>query len=981
MLTMNGLINRLLGLLEMPFSERHIIITLVLQGEKTYVRVDLEENVKATSILCLLGFGIGFGSVLLYKIYARFVSRYPQLTQTASSQTTSHPRKRQHSTSNARKVTCNPSSDSDEEDSDDDNGNKRTSCLIDNKTMGNTGSVTGDDATVYYSACRNGVSFANYPGNNDWASGASNIHPQVAPVDIPASPMQRHLHQRKLSRGQKTTATNDSKSVLPTTGDSLVNNIYANIEASKRDRSISDVQDRLQAEQEQLTDRSPKEGSPGACSNDSVKITNFDEVSLLERTTAVSRRRRSSPADRSSRSQRNSVEFESLCQKRDNPPAHCVSDGDLLPDAHGNLKDPADHAPPWLGGGAANVDISEVSSPDYDPPGGGSARPRLPSGNASDIGDIFNASFRRLNFRREAHSVDAGLYASTSPEKDAIFESATATETSTIRTVLQFDKLEGDIDNLKADMNVIFARIHQLSKGSEPSDTDSSDFDLEAYRNREVSRAMNVLLKYRRSSVDATSLKSSESDSETNSRVGSPAEKRRASSPWLSPVETRRCYYRSSPPPARASVTPERGVREEDDSARRSSDSSDKSELSLPISKPLTLDDTMFIHGARCIPRTELLVVDDDEDDSVTATDDLTNLSGVHDVSSQASSSTSTPDSDMSSLYSPVGTLAYLPSVPEHTVIMNCDDNGNSGGNSSSSSSSGIDNFCAADNVGTTRDVYSYAEALPTTTVASSRTSTADVDTIRQGFHAILEHSNCRSIRHINKDNYCAIRAALFQVLRNKFPIAGNLGPIDGVIQKLRTNINSNHAYLKRWNFGRIFTNDDDVVTTDVETIDLMTQCLHGLYNQLNSLSPMTAAVDRESSVVSLMNSSRQTDRMLMEAVKLLMMATVIRLYDDMKSDKEVPVFAWLMFARETSQNPRMFFARHLDKIGHTSGLEQVEMFLLAYTLGVSIEVIRPHEFGRQDYVTFYQSGFSAAAPPVITLVTEDDIHYDVVLP
>ena len=61
-----------------------------------------------------------------------------------------------------------------------------------------------------------------------------------------------------------------------------------------------------------------------------------------------------------------------------------------------------------------------------------------------------------------------------------------------------------------------------------------------------------------------------------------------------------------------------------------------------------------------------------------------------------------------------------------------------------------------------------------------------------------------------------------------------------------------------------------------------------------------------------------------MEAVKLLMLLHAVRLYEDWQAGRDVPTFACLMYARDTSPNPQLFLLKHLNNIGHTAGLEQV---------------------------------------------------------
>jgi ubiquitin thioesterase otulin len=43
-----------------------------------------------------------------------------------------------------------------------------------------------------------------------------------------------------------------------------------------------------------------------------------------------------------------------------------------------------------------------------------------------------------------------------------------------------------------------------------------------------------------------------------------------------------------------------------------------------------------------------------------------------------------------------------------------------------------------------------------------------------------------------------------------------------------------------------------------------------------------------------------------------------------MEQGNDVPVFAWLMFARDTSENMSSFVRNHLNQVGDSGGLEQV---------------------------------------------------------
>lgn len=68
----------------------------------------------------------------------------------------------------------------------------------------------------------------------------------------------------------------------------------------------------------------------------------------------------------------------------------------------------------------------------------------------------------------------------------------------------------------------------------------------------------------------------------------------------------------------------------------------------------------------------------------------------------------------------------------------------------------------------------------------------------------------------------------------------------------------------------------------------------------------------------------------LLEALKLLMLARAVELHGCMQAGGEVPIFCWLLFARDSSDCPRSFLANHLSHVGLSAGLEQVGLILCA---------------------------------------------------
>lgn len=62
----------------------------------------------------------------------------------------------------------------------------------------------------------------------------------------------------------------------------------------------------------------------------------------------------------------------------------------------------------------------------------------------------------------------------------------------------------------------------------------------------------------------------------------------------------------------------------------------------------------------------------------------------------------------------------------------------------------------------------------------------------------------------------------------------------------------------------------------------------------------------------------------LLEALKLLMLARALELHGRMQAEEDVPLFCWLLFARDSSDCPRSFLSNHLSHVGLSAGLEQV---------------------------------------------------------
>lgn len=115
----------------------------------------------------------------------------------------------------------------------------------------------------------------------------------------------------------------------------------------------------------------------------------------------------------------------------------------------------------------------------------------------------------------------------------------------------------------------------------------------------------------------------------------------------------------------------------------------------------------------------------------------------------------------------------------------------------------------------------------------------------------------------------------------------------------------------------------------------------------------------------------------LYEALKFIMLYQVTEVYEQMKTKKVIPSLFRLLFTRETSSDPLSFMMNHLNSVGDTCGLEQIDMFILGYSLEVKIKVFRLFKFNSRDFEVCYPEE-SLREWPEISLLTENDRHYHI---
>ncbi|XP_076114101.1 uncharacterized protein LOC143082342 isoform X1 [Mytilus galloprovincialis] len=247
-------------------------------------------------------------------------------------------------------------------------------------------------------------------------------------------------------------------------------------------------------------------------------------------------------------------------------------------------------------------------------------------------------------------------------------------------------------------------------------------------------------------------------------------------------------------------------------------------------------------------------------------------------------------------------------------------------------------------------------------------------NTIRKAYQEIPKVTGCQHLCRVRGDNYCGLRGTLFQCLCYGIDISKHWSDINNVTDKLTSRYKERSSGLNQWTFaGRLSCQEG-------QRLSMMSHCLSLLFSKFEEAKSFESQSDRELWTINLLNSDPTCDLYLMEGLKLLMLLNMLDLKDKQDRDEDIPIFVWLLFARDTSESPIMFVKNHLNNLGNNAGIEQIEMYLLGHTLSVRIQVLRLSQFGQEDFIAYYPDDADSNWSQ-ISLIAEDDRHYNVPVP
>ncbi|KAM9436628.1 uncharacterized protein Hap1MRO34_001031 isoform 1-T2 [Clarias gariepinus] len=270
----------------------------------------------------------------------------------------------------------------------------------------------------------------------------------------------------------------------------------------------------------------------------------------------------------------------------------------------------------------------------------------------------------------------------------------------------------------------------------------------------------------------------------------------------------------------------------------------------------------------------------------------------------------------------------------------------------------GVEDKCSLDDP---VDILEYSER-------EWKGNTAKSNLIRKGYSEM--YCSFTGLRRVRGDNYCSLRATLYQVLASTTRTPAWL--LEEDFTSLPEKIEAQEQLIGMWMFPPQCVKAGE----DEDAVEKLKHYLELLQKRWQAAAESESLEDKQA-VCDHVFQGGEEEYALLEVLKFLMLVQAVEFHNRMLAEEEVPVFCWLLFARDTSESPKMFFNNHLRQVGFTGGLEQVEMFLLGYALQHTIQAFRLYKTDTEEFVTHYPDDHKHDWP-CVCIVTEDDRHYNV---
>ncbi|NXA53995.1 F105A thioesterase, partial [Nothocercus julius] len=241
---------------------------------------------------------------------------------------------------------------------------------------------------------------------------------------------------------------------------------------------------------------------------------------------------------------------------------------------------------------------------------------------------------------------------------------------------------------------------------------------------------------------------------------------------------------------------------------------------------------------------------------------------------------------------------------------------------------------------------------------------------IREAYEDLFWTYHIKYLRQVRRDNYSVLRAVLFQIFSQGIPFPSWMKERDILKLPEKLLYSQGCNWIQQYSFG-------PERYTGPNAFGKLRKCMEALKISWSEASSIKDHEER-GNMCNILFSDEIKEHKLYEAIKFVMLYEVVEAYEQMKNRQgHLPNLFSLLLARDSSSDPLSFMMNHLNAVGDSGRLEQVEMLLLGYLLEVKIKIYRLHKFNTEEFQVNYPDEYKREWQE-ISLLTEDDRYYHI---
>ncbi|XP_069816356.1 inactive ubiquitin thioesterase OTULINL isoform X2 [Dendropsophus ebraccatus] len=240
---------------------------------------------------------------------------------------------------------------------------------------------------------------------------------------------------------------------------------------------------------------------------------------------------------------------------------------------------------------------------------------------------------------------------------------------------------------------------------------------------------------------------------------------------------------------------------------------------------------------------------------------------------------------------------------------------------------------------------------------------------MRKAYADVYWRHNIKTLQPVKEDNYCMLRAVMFQVFSQAIPFPGWMKEKDILKLPEKLLYSQGCNWIQQFSFG-------PEKYAGPKVYGKLRSCLELFKNEWLDFCASKDRVERNKMCRSFFSDETKENKVY-EALKFIMLYLVIEAHENLKTEEQIPSFFHFLFSQDTCTDPLSYMMNHLNMVGDTVGMEQAELCLVGYALEVRIKVLRLTKFNTEDFKRIYPADHKRDWHE-ITLMTDNDQHYNI---